>query len=175
MHQALCLRGRSRGLLRLRRGPELLPPLQFIPDLLESSEAIDKRIAIDDCSYRSRHSVRSFSTNLRPSKHLCRQIPNPTSFRLLAFSFIKWPTARRTASARDIPCSSHRRASAPSCSSGKSTMVLMSDHRIRHHDIVKPEQAYQRLQRLPQTRLLKRMIRDIVNPEHLIGHSRKPG
>ncbi len=48
-------------------------------------------------------------------------------------------------------------------------MVLMDDDGRRHHAIVKPEQAYQRIQRFPQTLLLKRTGRGIVNPEYLKG------
>jgi len=73
---------------------------------------------------------------LRLSIFLCFQVPNPTSFCSLFDSLISRSTARRTASAREISCFSHRRASAP-IAHPVCHDVLIDVIMHRHHAIVK--------------------------------------
>ena len=87
-------------------------------------EEIDQHIAVDHPLHAS-HSARSSRIRVVLLIPFPLQAPKARSRPGRCSSASKRATARRTASAREIPRDWHKRAKALTCSSGRSTIVLM--------------------------------------------------
>ena len=87
-------------------------------------EEIDQHIAVDHPLHAS-HSARSSRIRVVLLIPFPLQAPKACSRPGRCSSASKRATARRTASAREIPRDWHKRAKALTCSSGRSTIVLM--------------------------------------------------